>query len=125
MFKLPPKVMLRKSLGKQVTLKRYSFSESEDAYGQSTRTLQDTYSLEAEIQEITAEDLAYLVPGTAEIGDAYGFFLPSYLKKGKEITLQVNDEIQWKGKTWRVERIEDFYYGDKLWYKRAFLKRVI
>jgi len=125
MFKVPPKFMLRKGLKKQVTLKRYSFSENEDAYGQSQRSLQETFTLEAEIQEITAEDLAYLVPGTAEIGDAYGFFLPTYLKKGREITIQVEDEITWNNKTWRIERIEDFYYGDKLWYKRAFLKRVI
>jgi len=125
MFKTPPKVMLRKVLKKQVTLKRYSISENEDAYGQGERTLQATYSLEAEIQEITAEDLAYFVPGTVDVGDAYGYFLPSYLKKGKEVTIQVEDEIVWNNKTWRVERIEDFYYGDKLWYKRAFLKRVI
>ena len=117
--------MLRKVLKKQVTLKRYSVSKKEDAYGQAQRTLEDTYSLEAEIQEITSEDLAYFVPGTVEIGDAFGYFLPSYLKKGKTITIQVEDEIVWNNKTWRIERIEDFYYGDKLWYKRAFLKRVI
>ena len=125
MFKVPPKFVSRKGFKKKVTLKRYSLSENDDAYGQSERSLEETFTLEAEIQEITAEDLAYLAPGTAEIGDAYGYFLPTYLKKGREISIQVEDEITWNNKTWRIERIEDFYYGDKLWYKRAFLKRVI
>jgi len=125
MFKVPHKFVLRIGVKKKVTLKRYSLSENDDAYGQSERSLEETFTLEAEIQEITAEDLAYLAPGTAEIGDAYGYFLPTYLKKGREISIQVEDEITWNNKTWRIERIEDFYYGDKLWYKRAFLKRVI
>ena len=77
MFKVPPKAQLRKILGKKVTLKKYTYSGTEDEYGQKERTLDDSYSIRAEIQELTSEDLAFLPPGLANIGDAYGYFLPS------------------------------------------------
>ena len=125
MLKAPPKAVLRKIFKKEVDLKRYSFSESDDTYGQATRSLSETYPIKAEIQELTTEDLSFLPPGVASIGDAYGFFLPTYLVKGREVSVEVEDEIVWDNKIWRVERIENFYYGSKLWYKRAFLKRVI
>ena len=125
MFKLPPKTQLRKILGKTVTLKKYTYSGTEDEYGQKERTLSDSYSIKAEIQELTSEDLAFLPPGLANIGDAYGYFLPSYLAKGKTVEISTEDEIVWNNKTWRIDRVEDYYYGDKIWYKRAFLRRVI
>jgi len=125
LFKVPPKAQLRKVLGKKVTLKKYTYSGTEDEYGQKERTLDDSYSIRAEIQELTSEDLAFLPPGLANIGDAYGYFLPSYLVKGKTIEISAEDEVVWNNKTWRIDRVEDYYYGDKIWYKRAFLRRVI
>lgn len=123
MLKAPPKRQLSKLFRKKVTLTKYTLSNGEDAYGQRRQTIKDTYTLFAEIQEITSEDIAYLVPGTANIGDAYGYFLPNYLVKGQVISIEVEDEVTWNNKTWRIERIEDFLFGEKLYYKRAFLKR--
>ena len=126
MLKVPPKAKLRKMFRKNVTLTKYTLSKNEDAYGQASQSESQEYvNLRAEIQEITAEDLAYLVPGTAQVGDAYGYFLPSYYTKGVTIEISPEDEVTWNNKTWRIERVEDYYLGDKLWYKRAFLKRVI
>ena len=125
MLKIPPKYVLKKILKKEVTLTKYTYSNGEDAYGQRSQSVSGTYAINAEIQEITSEDLAYVVPGTMSIGDAFGFFLPSYLVKGKTISIAVDDEISWNNKTWRIDQVEDYYYGNKIWYKRAILKRVI
>lgn len=125
MLKVPPRRKLGKLLKKQVTLTKFSLSSNEDAYGQKERTVAGTYSIEAEIQEITAEDLSFLVPGVASIGDAWGYFLPSYLVSGQNITISPEDEVTWNGKTWRIDKIEDYYYGENLFYKRALMKRVI
>lgn len=125
MSKIPPRYVLKKIFKKKVTLTKYSYSNEDDAYGQGERSVSDTYSISAEIQEITSEDLAFVVPGVMEIGDAFGYFLPYYLVKGKEIAIEAEDEITWNGKTWRIDRIEDYYYGEKEWYKRAILKRVV
>ena len=125
MLKIPPSYVLKKILKKEVTLTKYTYSDGEDAYGQRSRSVSGTYKIKAEIQEITSEDLAYVVPGTMSVGDAFGFFLPTYLVQGKNISIEAEDEITWNSKTWRIDSIEDYYYGEKIWYKRAVLKRVV
>jgi len=81
--------------------------------------------LEAEIQELTSEDLAFFVPGTVNLGDAYGYFLPDYNVKGQTINIVAEDEVTWNSKTWRIDTIEDYTFGEQVWYKRALLKRVL
>lgn len=125
MLKPLPEFILRKLFRKKVTLKKYSKTGTDDAYGQKEDQLIGTYVIEAEIQEITAYDLAYVVPGILQVGDAMGYFLPQYFVDGRYITVEVEDRVTWNNKTWRVEKIEDFYYGDKLMHKRALLKRVV
>lgn len=125
MLKTPPKRKLGKLLMKKVTLTKFSLAGGDDAYGQRTRNVAATYILEAEIQELTSEDLAYFVPGTVNLGDAYGYFLPDYIIKGLTITIAAEDEVTWNSKTWRIDRIEEYTFGEQTWYKRALLKRVI
>lgn len=120
-----PSLSLKKILRKEVIVIKYSLAGSEDAHGQKERTKIGEFPVRAEIQELTAEDLSYIVPGVLEIGDAFGFFLPKYISEGQEITVNVEDEVKWNEKVWRVERIESFTYGEKEYYKRAYLKRVI
>jgi len=125
MLKGIPSWQLKKFFKKGVTLTKYSYSDGEDAYGQKSKTTTGTYTLEAEIQEIRSEDLAYMRPGLVELGDAWGFFLPSYTKKGKTVTVEIGDEVTWNSKTWRVDYIENYITENNVTYKRALLKRVI
>ena len=120
-----PNIGLKKIFKKEVYLIRNSETASEDAYGQAELIPQETFPLKAEIIEITSEDLMYYPPGVLEIGDAWGYFLPSYYSKGRTVTIQIGDFIEWDNKQWRIERIEDFYLGKKLGHKRALLKRVV
>jgi len=120
-----PSLSLKKLMRKDVVIIKYSLSGTEDAHGQKTRTKVGEYPVKAEIQEITAEDLSYMVPGVLEVGDAFGFFLPKYISRGVEITIEVEDEVMWNSKVWRVEKIENYDYGGKEWYKRVYLKRVV
>jgi len=125
MLKTPPKRKLSKLLMKKVILTKFTLSGGDDAYGQRERTSSTTYRLDAEIQELTSEDLAFFVPGTVKLGDAYGYFLPNYIIKGQTITIACEDEVTWNSKTWRIDRIEDYYLGEQLWYRKALLKRAI
>jgi len=124
MLRAPSRSTLRKLFRKEVVLKRYTYGP-EDSYGQKAKTGSETYPLKAEIQEIVAEDAIQLVPAELGIGDAYGFFLPSYIVKGQTIIIALEDEVIWNYKTWRIENIEDYYIGKKLSHKRALLKRVV
>jgi len=124
-LKAYPKIGLKKIFKKDVNLIRHTETSSSDAYGQATMVPSETFPLKAEIIEVTAEDLLYLPPGALNIGDAWGYFLPSYISKGREVIIQVGDVVQWNSKEWRIERIEDHYLGKKLSHKRAFLKRVV
>jgi hypothetical protein len=96
-----------------------------DAYGQLVQSLVQTYNIPVEIQEITAWDLTFLVPGTAEIGDAWIFFLPEYDVKGQKLVVQPRDQVTWNGKTWWIDRIEEGWVGAHLWFKKALCRRVI
>ena len=125
MLKVPPRKKLSKIFNKTVTLEKYAYTNGSDEYGQSAGTLVDTYTINAEIQEITSEDLAFLVPGTAEVGDAWGYFYPDYTVKGQTIKIAPEDIVKWNNKTWRIDKIEDYSLGNSIFYKRAFLKRVI
>lgn len=125
MLKTPPKKKLSKLLMKKITLTKYDLSGTDDAYGQKSKTILATYTLKAEIQELTSEDLAFFVPGTVNLGDAYGYFFPSYEIQGQTISIAAEDEVTWSGKTWRIDRIEDYTFGEQIWYKRAFLRRLI
>jgi len=124
MIKAPPTRKLENLMLKKVTLTKYVMSGGTDAYGQQERT-GTSYTLKAEIQEITAENLSFFKPGTVDVGDAWGYFQPSYTVKGLTITISPEDEVTWNGKTWRIDFIEDAYIGESLWYRRAFLKRVV
>ena len=123
MLKAPPSRKLASIFGKTVTLTQYLGTGDEDAFGQKNMTVLGTYRIKAEVQEITSYDLSFLVPGIADVGDAWGFFLPSYKIKGKTLNLQPEDEITWNSKTWRIDKIEDFYVGESLWYRKALMRR--
>jgi len=125
MFKAPPTRKLQSIFRKTVTLSKITTSGNDDAYGQKSETSSGTYRIRAEIQEITSYDLAYFVPGTVQIGDAWGYFLPSYTVNGKKVEIALEDEITWNGKTWEIDRIEDAYIGEKLWYRKAYLRRKV
>jgi len=125
MLKAPPKRKLSKLLMKKVTLTKFSLSGTDDAYGQKQRNISGTYTLKAEIQEITTEDLAFFVPGTVHLGDALGYFLSDYEVKGQTITISSEDQVTWNSKTWRIDTIEDYTFGEQVVYKRALLRRVL
>jgi len=125
MIKAPPQRKLRNAFMKSVTLTKYTSSDNEDDWGQQTFTVSGTYIIAAEIQEITSEDLSFMVPGTANVGDAWGWFQPTYTKKGMTITIAPEDQVTWNSKTWRIDTIEDAYLGEHLWYRKALMRRVI
>ena len=127
MIRAPPPRKLRNLFLKSVTLSRYTLAAEDinDAFGQRDRTLSGTYTLKAEIQEVTSEDIAFYIAGTVNLGDAWGFFQASYFDKGKQIVIAPLDEITWNGKTWMIDTIEDAFVGEQLWFKKAFLRRLI
>lgn len=107
-----------------VTLHKIVETEIEDQFGQ-TEESETTYSIQAEIQSITLEDIAFLPAGSVKEGDAWGFFIPSYRVEGQDITVEVNDYISFKGIKYLVQRIEDYYQGNETVYRRAYLKRQV
>jgi hypothetical protein len=123
MMKGIPKVILRRLFKKEITLTRYTYTENTDAWGQKVST-SVAYTIMGEIQEVTSEDSQLWKVGEVQMGDAWGYFYPSY-DVGKEITLDVqkDDEVTWNSKTWIVTEIQSMYYGRKESYKKVYLKR--
>jgi len=125
-LKKPPAWKIKKILKCSVTLHKVTSTEidSGDEFGQTEDT-ETTYSIPAEIQSITLEDMAFLPAGTVNEGDAWGFFVASYALEGQTITVEVNDYITFKGIKYLVQRIEDYYEENEAVSRRAFLKRQV
>lgn len=135
-MKAAPKWKLKKilqSLGLEVTLHKVTTTEIDTEYvdefednpfGQ-TEESEETYTILAEIQPITFEDMAFLPAGTIEEGDAWGYFLPSYLIEGQDIYVEVNDYITCKGTKYLVTQLEDQYMKGETVLRRALLRRQV
>jgi len=92
-----------------------------EEYGQTTTT-GTTFTIKAEIQPITSQDIIDIPPGMLEIGDAIGFFQKEYLLEGSVYTIKSEDLIIAGGTTYEVQTITNFYQGDRIIYRRAYLK---
>lgn len=95
-----------------------------DEYHQVTET-EVTYSIKGEIQPITLERLTWLPPGTARVGDAFGYFKRSYKKLGSDISVELDDYITCETVKYLVQRLEDFYHGNNIVFTRAYLRRLV
>lgn len=125
MRKLPFRTKLRNVFAKQVVVSRRTTTASEDEYGQQETLTTEDFTVLAEIQELTSRDLLFLPPGTVSPGDAWGYFFPTYQVKGRTITIQPEDRVSWNSKTWRVDTIQDFSYGEDVFYSKILLRRVL
>lgn len=123
-MKAIPSWKVKKTFKCSVILHKVTVSEIEDEFGQTEET-ETTYTIKAEIQSITLEDISYLPLGSVKEGDAWGFFLPVYSLEGQEIKIEPNDYITFKGIKYLIQRIEDYYEGNQIVYRRAYLKRQI
>ena len=130
MIKTTPSWRMGKMLRHTLTLHKVTetpigdIGDQYDEYRQVTES-ETTYSIKGEVQPITLERLAWLPPGTAQLGDAFGYFKPSYKKLGSDITVDLKDYITCEGVKYLVERLEDFYHGNNMVYTRAYLRRVV
>lgn len=126
-MKAPPSWKIKKMYKCSVTLHKVTetaIGSDEYEFGQTTE-VEETYTIKAEIQGITLQDMAFLPAGEVNEGDAWGFFLPSYFVDGEDIIVAMNDYISFKGIKYLVKRIIDFYDGNTTVYRRAFLKRQV
>jgi len=124
-IKAVPLWYVRKQLrGKVTLLKVKEIIDETDEYGQETKESITKFSLKAQIDVITPEDLTWLPPGLLRVGDARGFFLPYYTLDGKKISVDLKDYIVFDQHTFVVDRIEDIFYGKDIVYREAYLRRV-
>lgn len=126
-MKRPPDWKLKKILkssGTEVTLHKITESVIDDEFGQTEET-EETYTIYAEIQSITLEDMTFLPAGEVKEGDAWGFFLPSYRIEGLDYTVAVNDYISFKGNKYLVVRLEDQFMRGETILRRALLRRQV
>jgi len=120
-----PEWKLKKIFKASCTLHKVTVSEIEDEFGMTEETTETTYSIKAEVQPLTSEDLAYLPPGQFSEGDAWAYFLPSYNVNEETLTVEVNDYITFNGIKYLVQRYEDYFEGNNVIYRRAYLKRQV
>jgi len=128
-LKRPPDWKLKKiltSLGTEVTLHKVTETEliAEDPFGQ-TEESEETYTILAEIQSITLEEMTYLPAGEVQDGDAWGYFLPSYTIDSESYTVGVNDYITFNSIKYLVVRIIDQYMSGESVIRRALLRRQV
>lgn len=123
-MKSPPPWKIKKLFKSNLTLHKISETVIDDEYGQ-TEESEETFSIVGEIQVITLEDMVFLPAGEVSSGDAFGYFLPSYLLDGIEYTVEVNDYISFKGIKYLVTRVEPQFEGNTEVFRRAYLKRQV
>ena len=130
MIKTTPAWRMGKMLRHTVTLHKVTktpigeIGDQYDEYHQVTET-EVTYSIKGEIQPITLERLTWLPPGTARVGDAFGYFKQSYKKLGSDISVELDDYITCETVKYLVQRLEDFYHGNNIVFTRAYLRRLV
>lgn len=117
-----PAWKLKKIFSCDVVLHKVTETLIDDEFGQ-TEVSEEDFNIKAEIQSITLEDMLYLPAGEVKEGDAFGYFLPTYVIEGEDITIEVNDSLTFKGIKYLVIRIEDYYIGNETAYRRATLRR--
>ena len=123
-IKSPPQWMLAKLLKRNIVLIKVTETEIEDdLYGQAEES-KSTYSIKAEIQDITESDIMYLPEGALKVGDAIGYFLDYYIVSGNTIVVDVDDLIIDRGHSYRVQTILQPSQGDNNVYRRASLRRL-
>lgn len=128
MSKAIPRWMMKKFLNRNVTLEKVTETEIEysgtvDPYGM-TEVTKETFTVRAEIQYVTMEDLQFMPPGILTIGDAIGYFLTYYDLEGQIITIDPNDIIKDGDNILRVDTILDHTHGKADVYRRAYLRRM-
>jgi len=130
MIKTRPSWQIGKMLRHKMTLHKITktaIGETGDQYDEYHQVTESevTYSIKGEVQPITLERLTWLPPGSARLGDAFGYFKSSYKKLGSDISVELEDYITCENVKYLVERFEDFYHGDNIVYRRAYLRRII
>lgn len=132
-MKSPPAWKIKKMYTCDVTLHKVTTTEidtghqdefEDNPFGQVDQS-EKTYSIKAEIQNITLEDMTYLPPGQVKEGDCWGYFLSSYRIEGEDIEIEVNDYITFNSIKYLIERIESYWDGNTEVYRRAFLRREV
>ncbi len=126
-MKRPPDWKLKKilkSIGTTVTLHKITETEIDSEFGMTEET-ETTYSISAEIQSITLEDMRFFPAGEIVEGDLWGYFLPVYQIDGEDYRVQLNDYITFKSVKYLVVRIEDEFMNSDTVLRRALLRRVV
>ena len=79
------------------------------------------YTIQAEVQGITLEDLKYGSYGVWESVNLRAFFLPYYTINGETITVEEDDYLYVDSKKYRIVRlIQHMFRGEEV-YREAFL----
>lgn len=119
-----PRWQYRKTLRHDITLYKTTMTTiGDDEYDQKTETYQ-SYSIKAEVQPITLNELKDMPPGLMNLGDAWGYFLPSYYIQGQTITVEPEDEILCETIRYEVVKVEDHYQGNSIVWRRCYLRRI-
>ena len=99
-----PKLQIRKLLSDQITLVKVTESEISEDWG-DTKITTTEYTITGKIVPVTTEDLRFLPSGLLDLGDARGYFLPSYTVDQTTVTVDTGDRIKYLDIEYEVTEI--------------------
>lgn len=114
--------VLRTILKDAVTLRVVTRTVTDSRWDTRHESTED-YQVKAKILIITQEDLRWIPGGTLRVGDARGFFFPSYQIGDKTIAADIGNRVIWQDLVFEILRVSPYIDG-QVQFRECYLKRV-
>jgi len=117
-----PYFLLHKVLVDDITLKKVTKTIIDEAYGVAEETT-TTYTIKGKVVLVTEEDLRFLPSGTLKLGEARGYFYPSYTIDSTTVTVEIGDKITINNEDYKVEELTLHQQGGEEIYREVILRK--
>jgi len=117
-----PYFLLHKVLVDDITLKKVTKTIIDEAYGVAEETI-TTYTIKGKVVLVTEEDLRFLPSGTLRLGEARGYFYPSYTIDATTVKVEIGDKITINNEDYKVEELTLHQQEGKEIYREVILRK--
>ena len=100
--------VLRRILTENITLKKKEETELDTEYGSVTKAY-TSYTVRGLVIPTSVDEVRWIAPGYIHIGDARGFFYPSYeIDEDTTISPVIGDRVVWEGDEYTIDKINHY-----------------
>lgn len=118
-----PTIILQNLFDSEIVLLKRTEVVIDSNFG-TTGVTYTSYVAMARVVPITDWDLLYDKSGIIHMGQARGFFMPSYSFQGDYVRVMVGDRVFMQSTNWDVLKVAPFFDGNREIYLEALLDRI-